>query len=166
LSVASQVSTDSGDTPPLAPDAASGGPLAAGVGSPPVGRRLVAALAFTTRKGHERMPLAEQFRQIVDDQAPSWSDLAFELELPDESRLDEARLTMAPAQLERTPGTRSHFTFRVSNTRGYGAHVGLVEACLRKLDDRLVPGTLDLQAVLHDVRPNLTQGPTFGRGRN
>ena len=109
------------------------------------------------------MRLAEQFRQMVDDQSPTWSDLAFELHLPDEARLDEARLTMAPAQLERTPGTRTTFTFRVSNTRGYGAHAGLVEACLAKLDDRLVGGVLSLETVLHDVRPNLTQGPTFAR---
>jgi hypothetical protein len=109
------------------------------------------------------MRLAEQFRQIVEDQAASWSDLAFELQLPDEARLDEARLIMAPAQLERVPGTRTTFTFRVSNTRGYGAHVGLVESCLGKLDDRLIGGLLALDTVLHDVRPNLTQGPTFAR---
>lgn len=105
------------------------------------------------------MTLASEYRTIVDDQAPDWSDLLFELILPDELRLDEARLLMAPTQLERTPGSASCFTFRVSNTRGYGCHQGLAEACLARLDEREIEATLSLERVLHDVRPNLTQGP-------
>ncbi len=105
------------------------------------------------------MSLAEEFQQIIDDQAPDWSDLHFELELPDELRLDEARLMMAPTQLERIPGSRSMFSFRVSNSRGYGCHDALALSCLAKLDQRTIPGTLELVRVLHDVRRNLTQGP-------
>jgi hypothetical protein len=107
------------------------------------------------------MSLAAQFQQIIDDQAPDWSDMLFSLVLPDELRLDEARLYMAPAQLERTPGSRSMFTFRVSNTRGYGCHVPLAKACLAKLDDKMVAGTLTLERLLHDVRANWTQGPVI-----
>ena len=107
------------------------------------------------------MRLAEQFHQIVADQAPDWSDLAFELVLPDEARLDEARLTMAPAQLERTPGMRTTFTFRVSNTRGYGAHTGLVEKCLGPLRRSPHRRSADARARRPRCAPNLTQGPTF-----
>lgn len=108
------------------------------------------------------MRLADEYQQILDDQAPDWSDLAFQLVLPDESRLDEARLLMAPTQLERTPGTRDTFTFRVSNVRGYGCYSGLAHACLAKLDERMIGGYLTLERVLHEVRPNWTQGPVIG----
>lgn len=107
------------------------------------------------------MSLAAQFQQIVDDQAPDWSDMLFSLELPDELRLDEARLYMAPTQLERTAGSRSHFTFRVSNNRGYGCHAPLAKACLAKLDERMIAATLTLDRLLHDVRKNWTQGPVI-----
>lgn len=107
------------------------------------------------------MSLAAELQQILDDQAPSWSDLLLQLRLPDELRLDEARLAMAPTQLERTPGTRDLFTFRVSHQHGYGCHDALAVACLAKLDDRMIPGFLELTRVLHDVRPNMTQGPVI-----
>jgi hypothetical protein len=105
------------------------------------------------------MSLAEQYSEILADLAPDWSDLSFELDLPDELRLDEARLMMAPTQLERVPGSRSRFTFRVSRTRGYGCFSDLAEACLSKLDERRIHADLQLERVLHDVRPNYTQGP-------
>lgn len=108
------------------------------------------------------MTLAEEYRQIVDDQAPSWSDLLFELDLPDELRLDEARLLMAPTQLERIPGMRHRFSFRVSHTRGYGCFSDLATACLAKLDDAGIDGDLSLERALHGVEPNLTQGPRIG----
>lgn len=105
------------------------------------------------------MSLAEEYQQIVADQSPDWSDLHFELVLSDEDRLDEARLMMAPTQLERIPGSRSRFSFRVSHTSGYGCYDELAAACLAKLDERTIPGALELVRVLHDVRRNLTQGP-------
>lgn len=103
--------------------------------------------------------LADEYQQIVDDQASDWSDLYFELILPDESQLDEARLLMAPVQLERTPGTRDTFTFHVSHSRGYGAYPALAHACLSRIDTVGITGTLSLTRTLHDVRPNYTQGP-------
>lgn len=105
------------------------------------------------------MSLAQQYQEMVDDQAPDWSDLFFELELVDEIRLDEARLAMAPAQLERIPGSASRFTFHVSHTRGYGAHTDLTRSCLAKLDERMIGGHLTLERVMHGVHPNWTQGP-------
>ena len=107
------------------------------------------------------MSLEQQFTEIVDDQAADWSDMLFELILPDASRLDEARLLMAYTQLERTAGTRDHFTFRISNGRGYGAFPGLAASCLRKLDDAGITGELGLMRVLSGVDSNLTQGPQF-----
>jgi len=107
------------------------------------------------------MSLAAEFEETLADLAPDWSDLSFELVLPDETRLDEARLLMAPTQLERVPGTRSQFNFRVSHKQGYGCFTGLAQACLAKLDARLIPGRLTLETVLHDARRNMTQGPTF-----
>jgi hypothetical protein len=106
------------------------------------------------------MSLGAQFQQIVADQAPDWSDMYFALVLPDELRLDEARLLMAPAQLERTPGRRDHFTFRVSHTRGYGCFADLAEACLGKVDTAGIGGKLELIRVLYAVDTNWTQGPT------
>jgi len=105
------------------------------------------------------MRLADEYLQILEDLAPDWSDLSFELVLPDESRLDEARLIMAPTQLERTPGERTRYTFRVSRTRGYGCFPPLAEACLRRLDGRMIGGYLTLERVLSDVKANWTQGP-------
>jgi hypothetical protein len=105
------------------------------------------------------MSLADEYQQIVDDQAPNWTELFFELDLPDEPRLDEARLLMAPTQFERVAGTRTRFRFRVSHTRGYGCFGPLAHSCLAKLDAFKMPGTLTLERVLHGVRHNYTQGP-------
>lgn len=107
------------------------------------------------------MSLAAEFATTVADQAPDWSDMLFELRLHDELRFDEARLSMAPAQLQRKAGERNVFTFRVSRARGYGAHVPLAHSCLRKLDSASIDGELELQRVLHDVEPNWTQGPVL-----
>lgn len=107
------------------------------------------------------MALAQQFHTIVEDQAQDWSDMLFELRLHEELRFDEARLAMAPAQLQRKAGERDLFTFRISRVRGYGAHWPLVEACLAKLDEVGISGDLELIRVLHEVEPNWTQGPVL-----
>ncbi len=107
------------------------------------------------------MPLATEFHQAVEDQAPDWSDMLFELRLHDELRFDEARLAMAPAQLQRRAGIRDLFTFRISRERGYGAHAPLAEACLAKLDTAGITGDLELVQVLHEVDRNWTQGPVL-----
>lgn len=107
------------------------------------------------------MALAQQFHTIVEDQAQDWSDMLFELRLHEELRFDEARLAMAPAQLQRKAGERDLFTFRISRVRGYGAHSPLVEACLAKLDEVGISGDLELIRVLHEVEPNWTQGPVL-----
>lgn len=108
-----------------------------------------------------RMSLATEFRTAVEDQAADWSDMLFELRLHEELRFDEARLAMAPAQLQRKAGERDLFTFRISNGRGYGAFAPLAEACLAKLDSVGITGDLELVRVLHDVEPNMTQGPVL-----
>ncbi|MBC7461408.1 MAG: hypothetical protein H7287_08600 [Thermoleophilia bacterium] len=107
------------------------------------------------------MALAHQFQQTIEDQAPDWSDLLFELRLDNELTFDEARLLMAPAQLQRKAGERFLFAFRVSRVRGYGAFAPLVESCLAKLDAVEITGDLDLVRVLHAVDTNMTQGPVL-----
>ena len=107
------------------------------------------------------MSLAAEFNQAVEDQSPDWSDMLFELRLHDELRFDEARLVMAPAQLQRKAGERDLFTFRISHTRGYGAYAPLVASCLAKLDEVGITGELELVRVLHEVEPNWTQGPVL-----
>lgn len=107
------------------------------------------------------MSLAQEFQQTIEDQAPDWSDLLFELRLDNERTFDEARLLMAPAQLQRKAGERHLFAFRVSRVRGYGAHAPLVESCLAKLDAVHITGELELTRVLHAVDPNMTQGPVL-----
>ena len=108
------------------------------------------------------MSLAREFHQLLEDQAPDWSDLYLELRLDEELTFDAARLYMAPAQMDRIRGERDRFSFRVSRTSGYGAHAPLVEACLAKLDEHGIHGELELVRVLHDVRHNQTQGPLIG----
>jgi hypothetical protein len=107
------------------------------------------------------MGLAQDFQQSIDDQAPDWSDMLFELRLDDELTFDQARLLMAPAQLQRKAGERFLFTFRVSRVRGYGAYAPLAESCLAKLDAVNITGDLDLTRVLHAVDTNMTQGPVL-----
>ena len=102
------------------------------------------------------MSLAAEFHQAVEDQAPDWSDMLFELRLVNELTFDKARLAMAPAQLQRKAGERDLFTFRISRAHGYGAHAPLVEACLAKLDDAGIRGELELMRVLHEVEHNWT----------
>ncbi len=102
------------------------------------------------------MSLADELAAIIADQAPEWSDMYLELLLP-----DEARLLMAPAQLERTAGRRDHFTFRISRATGYGAFPDLAKACLGKLDRAGIEGTLSLLRVVHAARNNITQGSSF-----
>lgn len=107
------------------------------------------------------MSLAATFHETVADQAQDWSDMLFELRLHEELRFDEARLLMAPTQLQRKAGERDLFTFRISHTRGYGAFAPLAASCLAKLDAVGIDGELELVRVLHDVQPNLTQGPVL-----
>lgn len=107
------------------------------------------------------MSLAAEFRLSVDDQSPDWCDMLFELRLDEELRFDEARLLMAPAQLQRKAGERDLFTFRISRVHGYGAHAPLVESCLAKLDAVGIGGELELVRVLHEVERNWTQGPVL-----
>src|SRR6186997_427563 len=107
------------------------------------------------------MSLAAEYRQAVEDQSPDWSDMLFELRLANELTFDEARLAMAPAQLQRKAGERDLLTFRISHTRGYGAYAPLVESCLAKLDAVGIHGELELIRVLHEVEPNWTQGPVL-----
>ena len=107
------------------------------------------------------MSLAREYRTILEDLAPDWSDLYFELRLEDEALFDTARLHMAPTQLRRLAGERDLFSFRVSNGSGYGCFPALAEACLAKLDDAGIDGELVLVRTLHGSRHNLTQGPTI-----
>jgi len=107
------------------------------------------------------MSLADAFHTMLADQADDWSDMSFELRLADEIRTDEARLAMAPAQLQRIAGERTTYGFRVSRQRGYGAHAPLVHSCLAKLDALGIDAELELLEVLHDVERNWTQGPVL-----
>lgn len=108
------------------------------------------------------MSLETEFRTIIEEQAPDWSDLYFELRLHREELFDSARLWMAPTQIERIAGKRDLFSFRVSHTQGYGCHAELAARCLRKLDVATMKGELTLKRSLHGVRRNLTQGPLIG----
>lgn len=108
------------------------------------------------------MLLETEFRTIIEEQAPDWSDLYFELRLHREELFDSARLWMAPTQIERIAGKRDLFSFRVSHTQGYGCHAELAARCLRKLDVATMKGELTLMRSLHGVRRNLTQGPLIG----
>jgi hypothetical protein len=127
-----------------------------------MGRRLSSHVAPPRPVGSIRdMSLAAEFHEAVEDQSPDWSDMLFELRLREELRFDEARLLMAPAQLQRKAGERDLFTFRISHTRGYGAYAPLAESCLAKLDAVGIAGELELVRVLHEVEPNWTQGPVL-----
>ncbi len=90
-----------------------------------------------------------------------WSDLLCELELTSSDHIDTAALLLGPVNPLQTGAAKPGFRFRVAHTFGYGASAGMVGRCLRRLDDRGIPGELRVLRALSDTHPVGTQGPVW-----
>jgi hypothetical protein len=111
-----------------------------------------------------RPTLAAEWEAALEALPSDWSDLVAELELQSSVDVDRAAVLCAP--LNPIQGTgRPGFRLRCASARGYGASVGMVRACLRRLDDEGIAGHVRVTRVLSDVHPVGTQGATFLVGR-
>lgn len=111
-----------------------------------------------------RPTLGEEWDAAQRTLPSDWSDLVAELELASSADVDRAAVLCSP--LNPIQGTgRPGFRFRCGSTRGYGASVGMVHSCLRRLDAEGIGGHVRVTRVLSDVHPVATQGATFLVGR-
>lgn len=111
-----------------------------------------------------RATLAGEWEAALEALPSDWSDLVAELELASSADVDRAAVLCSP--LNPIQGTgHPGFRFRSASERGYGASVGMVHSCLRRLDEESIGGHLHITRVLSDVHPVGTQGATFLVGR-
>jgi hypothetical protein len=111
-----------------------------------------------------RATLAAEWEAALQALPADWSDLVADLELGSSADVDRAAVLCSP--LNPIQGTgRPGFRFRCASDRGYGASVGMVHSCLRRLDDEGIGGHIRVTRVLSDVHPVGTQGATFLVGR-
>jgi hypothetical protein len=89
-----------------------------------------------------------------------WSDAYCELELTSTDYLDRAALLMSPLNPARFGG-RPAFRFRVARRFGYGASPRMTGACMGRLDEADIRGTVRVLRALSDTRPVQTQGPVW-----
>jgi hypothetical protein len=110
-----------------------------------------------------RLALAESWDAALAALPPDWSDIYAEVELTSSDHLDPAALALAPVNPARygdTPG----FRFRCACRFGYGASPGMVRRCLERLDERGIPGEIQILHALSDTKPVATQGPVWYAG--
>jgi len=111
-----------------------------------------------------RATLAGEWEAALQVLPSDWSDLVADLELASSADVDRAAVLCSP--LNPIQGTgRPGFRFRCASDRGYGASVGMVRSCLRRLDEESIGGHIRITRVLSDVHPVGTQGATFLVGR-
>lgn len=104
--------------------------------------------------------LAEAWDEALAAAPEDWTDLYGEITLTSSDDLDPAALDLAPVNPARFGATPA-FRFRCARSFGYGASPGMVRRSLARLDERGVPGRIEILRVLADSRPVGTQGPVW-----
>ena len=102
----------------------------------------------------------EQWDEAVAQLPDDWSDVYAEVGFTSSDHLEPAAIALAPvnpARFDRTPG----FRFRAARRFGYGASPQMVRRCLTRLDERGIPGQVEILRSLSDTKPVSTQGPVW-----
>ncbi|HEX2413577.1 MAG TPA: hypothetical protein VHJ37_00035, partial [Thermoleophilaceae bacterium] len=89
-----------------------------------------------------RMPLAEDFRAVVETMPPDWTQLELDMRIFDEDRYIEAATLMV--QINALPYSQAdwHWRIRVAHQFGHAAAPETVEGTLALLDDLGIDGEL------------------------
>jgi hypothetical protein len=88
------------------------------------------------------MPLAEDFRAVVETMPPDWTQLELDMRIFDEERYIEAATLMV--QINALPYSQAdwHWRIRVAHQFGHAAAPETVEGTLALLDDLGIDGEL------------------------
>jgi hypothetical protein len=88
------------------------------------------------------MPLAEDFRAVVETMPPDWTQLELDMRIFDEDRYIEAATLMV--QINALPYSQAdwHWRVRVAHQFGHAAAPETVEGTLALLDDLGIDGEL------------------------
>lgn len=120
---------------------------------------LATVSATIAEESPRRVTLAEFWDAAVTALPPDWSDVYAEIELTSSDHLEPAALALAPLNPARYGATR--IRFRCARQFGYGASPGMVRRCLARLDERGIPGQVQILRALSDTKPVGTQGPVW-----
>jgi hypothetical protein len=107
-----------------------------------------------------REPLVGPWDRAVAALSDDWTDVYAQIDFTSSDHLDPAALALAPLNPSRygdTPG----FRFRCAREFGYGASPQMVRRCLARLDERGIPGEVQILRALSDTKPVGTQGPVW-----
>jgi hypothetical protein len=102
----------------------------------------------------------EQWDGAVAELPEDWTDVYAEVEFSSSDHLDPAALALAPLNPARF-GEQPGFRFRCARRFGYGASLEMVRRCLTRLDERGIPGEVQILRALSDTKPVATQGPVW-----
>jgi hypothetical protein len=88
------------------------------------------------------MALAEDFQAVVDSLPPDWTQLEFDLRIPDEDRYVEAATLLT--QINAMPYSKHdwHWRVRVAQEFGHAAAAETVRGTLALLDDQGIEGEM------------------------
>lgn len=102
---------------------------------------------------------ADQWDALLAEEPEDWENLFLELRVDDNDRMEEAGLILCPLNPWHGETWRSGwFRFRIARTFGYGADDQLARNMLRKLDERGVTGSIEVQRSIDHFLPVHTQG--------
>ena len=106
------------------------------------------------------VPLAEDFRKIVDELPQDWTDLELDLRIADEARYVEAAVLLSVCNAQPYSRHDWHWRLRVAHSFGHAAAAETVHGVLDQLDDAGIGGELALREV-REGRFEVV--PTWGR---
>ena len=91
------------------------------------------------------MPLADDFRAVVDSLPPDWTHLELDLRIFDEDRYVDAATLLV--QINAMPYSRHdwHWRLRVAHEFGHAAAPETVHGTLGLLDDQRIDGEMELR---------------------
>lgn len=88
------------------------------------------------------MPLAAEFKEIVDALPSDWTDLEFDLRIEDEDAYVEASTLLTQCNAQPYSRADWHWRVLVANKFGHGAAPEAVHATLALLDDNGITGEI------------------------
>jgi hypothetical protein len=124
---------------------------------------LVRTEAATAVRRPPRETLVDAWEAALATLPADWSDVYAELRLTSSDDLEPAALALSPVNPARH-GDAPGFRFRSARRFGYGASPQMVRRCLARLDERGIPGALQIVWTLSDTHPVGTQGPVWYAG--
>jgi hypothetical protein len=91
------------------------------------------------------MPLAPEFRRIIDSLPGDWTDLELDLRIADESRYVEAATLLAGCNAQPYSKHDWHWRILCAHKFGHAAAAPTVEAVLGELDEAGIEGEMALR---------------------